>query len=371
MIAVLTQCFPSRVGGIESLMSNLSLSLSNTYKVVVFADRHHLFFDSIYDNKVKKKLLIRRTGGIKFFRRRKKIKEFKFFLLSGQITCVIADSWKSLELCADFIISKKIPIICLAHGNELLNKNKNKIKTIFNVLNSTNVVVANSEYTLNLVKKIGLQKPMLKKIHPGTENIFQVSESKIKNLTGNPILLTLARLEKRKGHVYIINCIEKLINQFENLQYLIAGEGPEIRSLKKIVKTKKLNKNVIFLGKVNESQKKYIFKKTDLMVMPTIDESVNHSIEGFGISYIEAALFRIPSIASNVGGTSEAVIHNKTGIILNNINELEQNLKELLTNKEKRLKLGKAAQERAINELQWDKIEKEYLSLISTITVNR
>ena len=71
MIAILTQCFPSRIGGIESLISNLSLCLSDKYKVVVFADRHHLFFDAIYDNKVKKKLIIRRTGGIKFFRRRK------------------------------------------------------------------------------------------------------------------------------------------------------------------------------------------------------------------------------------------------------------------------------------------------------------
>ena len=36
-----------------------------------------------------------------------------------------------------------------------------------NVLNNTNVVVANSDYTLNLVKKIGLKRPIVKKIHPG------------------------------------------------------------------------------------------------------------------------------------------------------------------------------------------------------------
>ena len=104
------------------------------------------------------------------------------------------------------------------------------------------------------------------------------------------------------------------------------------------------------------------------MVMPTIDESVNKSIEGFGISYIEAALFGIPSIASNVGGTSEAVIHYKTGIILNHIDELEQNLNELLENDEKRIKLGEAAKKRAINDLQWDKVKEEYFSLISMIS---
>ena len=367
MIAVLTQCFPSRVGGIESLMSNLSLCLSNKYEVVVFADSYNFFQDAIYDNKVKNNLLIRRTGGIKFFRRRKKIKELKPLLLSGKISCVIADSWKSLELCTGFLVRKNIPTICLAHGNELLQQSSSKNSKLFNVLNNTNVVVANSEYTLNLVKKIGLQKPILKKIHPGAENLFEVKESEVKNINGSQIILTLARLEKRKGHLYIINCVEKLVDKFKNLQYLIAGEGPELTTLKTIVNKKKLNNNVVFLGKVNESQKKYIFKKTDVMVMPTIDESINKSIEGFGISYIEAALFGIPSIASNVGGTSEAVIHNKTGIILNHIDELEQNLKEILLNDEKRIKLGQAAKQRAIDELQWDKIKEEYFSLISMI----
>ena len=111
--------------------------------------------------------------------------------------------------------------------------------------------------------------------------------------------------------------ISKLKDQYPNIRYIIAGEGEEKSYLKSLVNTLNIYKNVNFIGSVTDAQKKYIFNKTDLMVMPTIDESVNKSIEGFGISYIEAALFGIPSIASNVGGTSEAVIHDKTGIILN------------------------------------------------------
>ena len=83
-----------------------------------------------------------------------------------------------------------------------------------------------------------------------------------------------------------------------------------------------LNKNVQFMGKVNEQQKKYLFDHTSLMIMPTLDESLNRSIEGFGIAYIEAAFFGIPSIASNVGGAPEAVLHDNTGIIINDPNQL-------------------------------------------------
>ncbi len=99
--------------------------------------------------------------------------------------------------------------------------------------------------------------------------------------------------------------------------------------------------------------------------MPTIDETNNFSIEGFGISYIEAALFGIPSIASNVGGTKEAVLHNKTGIVLENLNDLENSIRELIKNKNKRELLGKNAKKRATNELDWNIQIKKYLNLIS------
>ena len=60
MYIFLTQCFPSRLGGIESLVSNLALSLGKKEKVIVFADRHHLFYDAIYDNQHKKHIIVKK-----------------------------------------------------------------------------------------------------------------------------------------------------------------------------------------------------------------------------------------------------------------------------------------------------------------------
>ena len=111
MIIILTQCFPSRLGGIESLVSNLALGLGKKEKVIVFADRHHLFYDAIYDNQYKDQIIVRRTGGLKFFRRRKKIRELKPFIESNQVKLVIADTWKSLELSIDLLAKKNISII--------------------------------------------------------------------------------------------------------------------------------------------------------------------------------------------------------------------------------------------------------------------
>ena len=123
MYLVLTQCFPSRMGGIESLVSNLALTIGKKNKIIVLADQHNIPQDAIYDDEHKDTINIRRFGGIRFFRHRKKIKELKFFIHSQKIQYVIADTWKSLELCIDDLNNNNIPVMCLAHGNELFSNN--------------------------------------------------------------------------------------------------------------------------------------------------------------------------------------------------------------------------------------------------------
>jgi len=370
MILFLTQCFPSRVGGIESLVSNLALELSKNEKIIVYADSHNAIKDTIFDNKHKNQIVVRRFGGIKFFRRRKKIKEIKPIIESKKIKLVMSDSWKSLENGIDFLKENNIPIICLAHGNELLFKNNSKKKRIKKILNQVDSVVANSNFTKNLLKKLISSTDKLITIYPGALDIRDIKETIVPKITGEPILLTLSRLEKRKGHLEIIKAIISLLPEFPKIQYVIAGNGPELKNLKKFVIKKKLENNIIFVKNVNDSQKKYLFKKTKLMIMATSDETKNGSIEGFGIVYLEAAFFSIPSIASNVGGTPEAVIDNFTGKIINDKSKLYIAIKELLKNQEKIKELGKNAKKRALEEFRWKHISKQYLSLISNLTKN-
>ena len=363
MIVILTQCFPSRVGGVESLISNLALGLSKKEKVIVFADTHDIFLDEIYDKENKNQIVVKRIGGIKFFRKRNKLKQIKLFIQSNNIRLIIADSWKSFELGIDFINSKKIPSICLAHGNDLLSKNFYKIRRIKNTIQKTSLLVANSIYTKNLAQNLRLKNIQVDYIYPGAEDLHHINTIDVPHVKGSPILLTLARIEKRKGHSLVIESVKKLINRYPDINYIIAGDGPEVNNLKRLVNINKIEKNVTFVGNINDGQKKYIFQKTDLMIMPTLDESKKNSIEGFGISYLEAAFFAIPSIASNIGGTAEAVLNNSTGIVLEKNELLHDIILNLLDNKDKRITLGNAAQKRAIKYFQWERIIESHLSI--------
>ena len=70
-----------------------------------------------------------------------------------------------------------------------------------------------------------------------------------------------------------------------------------------INETSKLNleKNIRFHGRMDKyTDIEKSLKKSDIYLMPTFQD--NNSIEGFGLSYIEAAKYGVPSIAGNTGG---------------------------------------------------------------------
>ena len=122
MIIILTQCFPSRVGGIETLMYNLALHLSRSKDVVVLADQQNFKEDNIFDqNEIN--FSTKRFRGIKFLRNRKKFNELKKIHVSSKIDAVISDSWKSLEVTIDFLKKNKIPVI---EGLEKSSLTRNK-----------------------------------------------------------------------------------------------------------------------------------------------------------------------------------------------------------------------------------------------------
>ena len=236
MYIFLTQCFPSSLGGIESLIGNLALSLGKNNKVIVFADRSHIFYDAIYDNKYKNEIIVKRFSGFKFFRRRKKVKDLKVFIESNNVSLVISDTWKSLELCIDYLNTKNISVICLAHGNELIANNKNKEHRIQTTLQKIPKIIANSTFTANLVKKIIKNINQINIIHPGASDLRSVASDNFMKISGYPVLLTLARLEKRKGHKLILEALCQLKEIFPKIKYIIAGEGIEKNNIKKLLK---------------------------------------------------------------------------------------------------------------------------------------
>ena len=372
-IVISTQCFPPEIGGIENLMEGLSNSLlKNKFKLFVFADSKNRLKEQKYDKNQKYEII--RYKGIKIIRRRRKSLDInKFISIKKNVHFIICDTWKSAENLIKIVDLKSIKILCLAHGNDILTKRSLiKKRRLEKVFSKVKYIIANSYFTKNKIKDLGINSSKIKVIYPGINRINL--PSKKQNLFGKynyfkPILITIARLEKRKNHIKIIYAINDLLKEYNNLLYLIAGDGPEKKRLSKIINKLNLNRNVKLLGKVNEKEKASLFNISDLHIMPTIDDKYSRSIEGFGISYIEAGMFGVPSISSGIGGTKESVINNKTGIICdpNKIFSIKNSIKKILNDPKNYKKISVNAKNFS-KRFIWDNVIKSYIDILKKDT---
>ena len=136
--------------------------------------------------------------------------------------------------------------------------------------------------------------------------------------------------------------------------------------LKKKCHELNLDNKVIFHGKVKSNKIKNNFLcNSDVCIMPSFQDK--YSIEGFGLTYIEAARFGIPSIAGISGGAPEAVINNKTGWCVdpNNTEQLVKVFERALVNKKERRQLGENALRRFEVELNGERAVKELVKIIN------
>ena len=368
VIIITTQCFFPKIGGIEALMTGMAEAMSISGKVIVIADGKSTSSDS------KKKYEIIRFNDWKPIRRIRKSNYIKKLCADNNVKAIYADSWKSIE----YLDKLNIPIIVMAHGTEI-QKNIGflslykylKQKRIKKSYQNSFKIAANSTYTKELIiNSLGVDNDKITVIHPGIDIydkfINANTINKINNLinSSGPVLVTLARLEHRKGHIVILEALSRLISKYPNLLYFIAGDGNFKKTIKNKVSQLGLKENVKFLGWVTEPEKSVLLKNTDLFIMtPHIEKE---SVEGFGMVFIDAAFHGIATLGTDNGGISDAIINGKTGLIAktSDLNDITSKIDELLSDKTKRIKLGLAGQKNAYARFTWDKKVLEYLNLI-------
>ena len=363
MFLISTRNFPPDIGGIQNLMEGLSNALLNHGPVKVFANS----FDNSEEYDQKSKMNIQRISGFKIFKKYRKANLIKEFINENKVRAAFFDHWKSIENI-DLSSLNKTKSFCLIHSkeiNHLLGSSLNK--RMLNSLNKANYVIANSQFTKNLVIKLGLKTKNIRVINPGCNYPIQIdNEYKqfAKSVYGDsfPRLITISRLDGRKSHQNIMMTIKNLLPKFPNLKYVSIGDGDKRNNLENLKKELGLEKEVSFVYKSNEQEKIALLEQSNLFVMPSI--VYKKSIEGFGITYLEAACYGKPSIGGIYGGEADAIIEGKTGYLCdgNDLNALYETILKTLEN-ENYKQLGSNALEFSKN-FSWEKIVKKYIELI-------
>ncbi|OGW36934.1 MAG: colanic acid biosynthesis glycosyltransferase WcaL [Nitrospirae bacterium RBG_13_39_12] len=155
-------------------------------------------------------------------------------------------------------------------------------------------------------------------------------------------ILTLARLDEKKGHEYAIKAIAKVIKKHKNIHYIIAGGGTLRSELESLVSELDIKKHVNFLGAIEQSEALVLYQQAHIFVLHSITAS-NGDQEGTPIVLLEAQAMGLPVISTYHSAIPEVVVDGKSGFLVpeKDVNALAEKLEYLIEHPEMWSEMGR------------------------------
>lgn len=257
---------------------------------------------------------------------------------------------------------KSIPYICYIHGEdvEAASTSRELRWIVTKVLNNASALICNSQNTADLlINHWNIPVDQIEILNPGCDTnkfIPAPADEAVKkslNWADRKVVLTVGRLQERKGQDVLITAIAEIKKSLPEVLYAIIGGGEEKQKLMALVDSLNLENNVMFMEEVSDEQMIQAYQQCDLFILP--NRTVGQDIEGFGMVLVEAQACAKAVIAGNSGGTAETMRVGETGFILDctTPNELITKVTELLQSPNELNNMGKLARQHTVAELDW------------------
>jgi phosphatidylinositol alpha-1,6-mannosyltransferase len=217
-----------------------------------------------------------------------------------------------------------IPYRCFVHGEDIetVATSREQSLLVKLVCKRASSLVCNSYNSKNLVEKFGFtNSEKCDVLHPGvdtTKFLKAPSNEAVRQRfgwgKGKLVLLTVGRLQQRKGQDFLVKAMPALLQIFPNLHYAIVGRGEEKEHLISLIDDLELNDSVTLHTDMDDEDLVNAYQQCDIFILP--NRTINNDIEGFGMVLVEAQACGKPVIAGNSGGTSETMLERETGVII-------------------------------------------------------
>lgn len=223
-----------------------------------------------------------------------------------------------------------VPYAVFVHGADLLDYHDRPPwgRLARWVIEGADAVLANSRFTASLVAHLlpgsarrivvlpmGVDRPR----EPRQETVQELRRRY--RLGGGPVLLSVARLVPCKGHDVVLRAIPRLLARHPALRYLIVGSGPQGEALRRLAVERGVAERVVFCGAVPAEDLPAHFRLATLFVQLSRASGARGGLEGFGLSFLEAASHGLPAIGGRSGGVPEAVQEELTGLLVPPLDE--------------------------------------------------
>ena len=213
-------------------------------------------------------------------------------------------------------------------------------------------VVACSEDTKREMIAARMQTAPIRVVHSGVDPDLAPGEK-----ARTPRLVYVGRLKAYKRLHLLIEAMAALRRRFGDVELRIAGAGDDEPRLRNLVSQLGLTQCVSFEGFVDDRRKGELLRSAWAYVTPS-------SMEGWGISVIEANACGTPAVAFDVPGLREAIIDGYSGVLAPEGGDLATSIAPVLLDEAFRLRLCDGALARA-REFSWVKSSEEFFSVVA------
>ncbi len=234
------------------------------------------------------------------------------------------------------LLSEKLGVKCsfTMHSRDIY---LNSPQRLGELLSKASFAITCTNYNRDYINKLTSQK-YGKKIFTVYHGINVLKwgggEQAKKKVSTDIRILSVARLVEKKGLVYLLEAVKRLTRGGHNIQCTIIGKGPQEKQLKSFIKNNGLREHVHILGfQQRDVVRKYLME-ADIFLLPcTVAKDGDR--DGLPNTVLEAMAIGVPVVSTNVSAIPEAIRDRKTGMLVNEKDELAlaKAVSELLENK--------------------------------------
>lgn len=254
------------------------------------------------------------------------------------------------------------------HNKGIKKNETNKINNfLYRYVFKNNSVILLSNYLYDDIKTF-VPKSRVYICHNGVEDVINndilVHDEKLESIK----ILFLSNLIESKGVFVLIEACGILQKEGHGFSCVFVGGEGDVNAHQFKSEVKRIGvKNVEYLGKKYEDEKKEVFLDANVFVLPTF-----YSNECFPLVLLEAMQYGLPVISTDEGGIKDIVEDGVTGFIVqqNNPSELAEKLEILLNNNSLRLQMGKAGRAKYEKEFTLQAFETKLQEILQHLLLN-
>jgi phosphatidylinositol alpha-1,6-mannosyltransferase len=360
---LVTNDFPPKVGGIQSYLYELFRRLPpRELTVLTSAHSGAAEFDRRQDFRIERSLspVLLPTPGL--------ARSVRQLLQATGGRLVLLDPALPLGLLGKRL---QVPYGVVLHGAEVAVPGRLPVfrEILRSVLSGASLAIAAGGYpAAEAARAAGTRKPPFIVVPPGVDHerfhpLGLDERVAVRRRLGLPtegrLVVSVSRLVPRKGMDVLIEAVGRLSAARPDLTLAIGGSGRDLKRLE--LAARRCGAPVRFLGRVADDDLPMLDAAADVWAMCCRDRWFGLEQEGFGIVFLEAAAAGVAQLAGRSGGSHEAVVDGKTGLVVErpgDVTIVAAALARLLDDSELRDRLGAQARRRAVTEFDYDNLAR-------------